>query len=469
MKYMRLTHVLFCSAPAPADANKIPLPVFLGADWECLFGVSFLESCVCVFLFFLDMFDYVTYSFFFRFLVLRGRVGCCLTLSPVSFSVLGGHCSVQCYIFSVFIFFFLGFGWPSVFFVFKALAKCERSTAVPTSSGHTHSAAPKSSGHAEKTKSSTSRAYMMTVEGSRSSASSSQLGGPTSSGGRQLYHPKLETVDLATDSRVFALLDEGCNTSCHGTEWIKHAIDAFQKAGAHNLVGELDSSQSKRHKGLGSRQSLGTHAIALNILYKCEAKDGICCSQGTIRSNEIPGDMPLLISLHAQSTLGFIKDVEEGTCFMKYRNGGNPDGVELVEITLYNAGGSGLRAICISDFPDDVSMDAIQRHEGPMTFAAVDRTSHRNASRSASTRAQSDSARDDRPPPETSRIRRLSRGRLLDAGDFYADIRREREPEQEQESEYWGPTRDIFLRAEPRPEKEFIQSAVRSCEDRRIH
>ena len=50
----------------------------------------------------------------------------------------------------------------------------------------------------------------------------------------------------------------------------------------------------------------------------------------------MPGSNPLLLSLHAQSTLGFQKDVEQGTCTMKRRTGDGPEDYERMEITLYN-------------------------------------------------------------------------------------------------------------------------------------
>ena len=64
--------------------------------------------------------------------------------------------------------------------------------------------APRSSGHAAPT----ARAYMMNGCGS--------LGAQTPQGRHRLYHPMLETVDPSTDTGVFAMLDEGCNMSCHG-------------------------------------------------------------------------------------------------------------------------------------------------------------------------------------------------------------------------------------------------------------
>ena len=35
--------------------------------------------------------------------------------------------------------------------------------------------------------------------------------------------PKLQRVDLSRDERIFALLDEGCNRTCHTPAWSRHA------------------------------------------------------------------------------------------------------------------------------------------------------------------------------------------------------------------------------------------------------
>ena len=62
------------------------------------------------------------------------------------------------------------------------------------------------------------------------------------------------------------------------------------------------------------------------------------------------GDKPVLLPMHAQSTLGFIKDVQAGTCFMRHETTSKKDDFELVELQFYNLKGSGLRAICINEF-----------------------------------------------------------------------------------------------------------------------
>eukprot|EP00975_Prorocentrum_lima_P057799 12120839-Prorocentrum_lima.AAC.1 len=57
----------------------------------------------------------------------------------------------------------------------------------------------------------------------------------------------------------------------------------------------------------------------------------------------------MLLSLYAQSTLDFMKDVTSGQCYLT--------GYETY-CQLYEVEGSGLRAVCISDF-DPYSYDNI--------------------------------------------------------------------------------------------------------------
>ena len=51
-------------------------------------------------------------------------------------------------------------------------------------------------------------------------------------------------------------------------------------------------------------------------------------------------ELPLLLSLQAQATLGLMKDTRTGKCWVKDYDS---------ELKLHEVEGSGLRAICISD------------------------------------------------------------------------------------------------------------------------
>ena len=61
----------------------------------------------------------------------------------------------------------------------------------------------------------------------------------------------------------------------------------------------------------------------------------------------------------------------------------------------------------------------------------------------------------------------MSRGQLLDAREFYADIRRERDQERGQEGEYWGPSRPVYLDSgDARPAPDSTRNAVQNYEER---
>ena len=239
-----------------------------------------------------------------------------------------------------------------------------RSSGQPAIAMMHHADAPRSSGH----------------------SADANVGGSAPVGPHPLYHPNLETVDPATDPRVFALLDEGCNSSCHSEAWIRHAKAAFERVGSHKPVSELDRTNIRSYKGIGDKRSLGSRTIPWGIMYEKLAEDGSVSAQGTIRSNEMSGETPLLISLHAQSTLGFIKDVQAGTCELRHKTGKGTDEYEKIPIRLYNLKGSGLRAICISDFP---TVGQTAEHLPPMSFAAVERSGEQSSTvrRSQSQRA----------------------------------------------------------------------------------
>ena len=59
----------------------------------------------------------------------------------------------------------------------------------------------------------------------------------------------------------------------------------------------------------------------------------------------------MLLSLHAQATLGFVKDPAVGTCYLKHYD----DYCQLYEVR-----GSWRRAICISDFEPSVSESTLE-------------------------------------------------------------------------------------------------------------
>ena len=49
--------------------------------------------------------------------------------------------------------------------------------------------------------------------------------------GKEYTETGLEIVDPKNDDRVFAILDEACNRSCHTKRWADHAARAFERKG----------------------------------------------------------------------------------------------------------------------------------------------------------------------------------------------------------------------------------------------
>ena len=144
--------------------------------------------------------------------------------------------------------------------------------------------------------------------------------------------------------RIYAILDEGCNSSCHTSDWADHAGGVYYKMGL--MIGDL-YGPVKSYAGIGSAKTRGKRKIpiAIELLQPKNPRDRVV--QGEVSSNElnVPG-FYMLLSLHAQGTLGMVKDVAAGTCFMKDQQ---------ACCQLYEVKGSKLRAICINDFaPDDL-------------------------------------------------------------------------------------------------------------------
>ena len=72
----------------------------------------------------------------------------------------------------------------------------------------------------------------------------------------------LEVVDITEDRRVFMVLDEGCNRTCHGEAWIGNART---KMLMQEKIIELPTGKEKRYAGLGTTTSKGRTAIPIAL------------------------------------------------------------------------------------------------------------------------------------------------------------------------------------------------------------
>ena len=158
---------------------------------------------------------------------------------------------------------------------------------------------------------------------------------------RKMPRADLPRIYTKTDPRVFAFLDECCNKTCHPVNWYKHA----KKRGMQ--FGEC-TGEPRTFKGLGDAKTLGKRPCYMGIegYSELEELSSDDCSPDVlmdtmVNSHELSeGDNLMLLSLAAQATMGLVKDVESGTCYMKG---------EEVWMQLYTVAGSSLRAIILFD------------------------------------------------------------------------------------------------------------------------
>ena len=90
---------------------------------------------------------------------------------------------------------------------------------------------------------------------------------------------ELPSIDLEKEERVFAVLDEGCNSTCHTTAWYKHAKKIMKKNG--KPISDL-SGPEKKFRGVGKTTSKCKRVVPWGIT-PCEG----LYIEGQIKSGEI--------------------------------------------------------------------------------------------------------------------------------------------------------------------------------------
>lgn len=119
---------------------------------------------------------------------------------------------------------------------------------------------------------------------------------------------KLDVIDITTDERVFAILDDGCNKTCAFPILAKHAQLYLTRRGQH--MGDLLPLLPEKYLGIGNGVDIGTRVIPFSILLS----DG-AVGDGQLLSSELQDDDEvhdmykeyLLLSLKAQQILGVVK------------------------------------------------------------------------------------------------------------------------------------------------------------------
>ena len=104
----------------------------------------------------------------------------------------------------------------------------------------------------------------------------------------------------ATETDLIAILDTGCNQSCHGERWLS------RYAAATNTNPVFVDNECPTFRGInGAVRTTGTRNIELCL----ELLNG-GLARGDLRSTEIAdSEAPLLISLQAQRSLGLVIDI----------------------------------------------------------------------------------------------------------------------------------------------------------------
>ena len=159
------------------------------------------------------------------------------------------------------------------------------------------------------------------------------------------------------DTQIFAVLDTGCNNTCHGDRWMKRYAEI------HGTMPVPEEAEGK-FRGVGGK-----------VMVSCKRTIPMCMKSldnellpGTIVSIELENsDAPLLLSATAQQKLGLVVDMGNGTIYsrtldkeldMVMHNG-------LPSIALY-PGQEGLGNIVLSAMDDhynDGSLDTTDASE----------------------------------------------------------------------------------------------------------
>ncbi|CAL1129119.1 unnamed protein product [Cladocopium goreaui] len=145
----------------------------------------------------------------------------------------------------------------------------------------------------------------------------------------------LPVVDVLNDEHVWGVLDEGCNSTVCGHDWMESCKAKLKKIG---FDAAMQSEEQKAFKGLaGNVRTKGRYRIPFAL--EPEGGKKLPCVLETYVVGE-PGDpTPLLLSQHAQAALGLVKDMATSTCTLG-RNGPT--------LKLHRTKDSGLLCVCLS-------------------------------------------------------------------------------------------------------------------------
>ena len=130
---------------------------------------------------------------------------------------------------------------------------------------------------------------------------------------------------------MWVMLDEGCNSTCHA-----RTTKVLSK---HGLKMEKLDHSGGQFRGVGAARVLGRWRMPFSV----QLRPSELRVHGELESTELDNkEMLMLLSLQAQSQLGLVKDMRQGTASMSDYPGQS--------LRLSRHKGTGLILLCISDF-----------------------------------------------------------------------------------------------------------------------
>ena len=118
------------------------------------------------------------------------------------------------------------------------------------------------------------------------------LNGSESHFPQDLVYMIFESIDIENSPHVFALLDAGCNSTCHSSSWAAEAEKKLAQFG-YTMPLKDDGGKSFAGLGSGSTKTEGIRSIPSSLMLKT---DRVLDSHQLTSGNSL-----LLLSLHAQT------------------------------------------------------------------------------------------------------------------------------------------------------------------------
>ena len=121
-----------------------------------------------------------------------------------------------------------------------------------------------------------------------------------------IFHESRDMFD-PNDGNIYVVLDEGCNSTCHSRYWGEVVENKLKMLGYEF---PFSSKEPKNFAGLGEKGTSTEGSRTLPFSLHFETGKPL---HGVLESHQLSkGRSPLLLSLHAQTHLGLVKDLKNG-------------------------------------------------------------------------------------------------------------------------------------------------------------